>query len=509
MNAAKVNCWEHLRCGREPGGPREREFGPCPAATNTTCDGTNGGRNAGRLCWAVPGTMCCGKVHRNYEEKIRHCRDCSFFRRIKAEEGYHFQLIEPGLGIADPVALHRLLNNIVILIGVKRDIFACLAVRPLLGKIARYAREFTRSASASAYLLDEAGTVLSLAAHAGRVDRPRHVRLAEDTPACRSVRNGALSEGRVALPGLAGPATVAAIPFSGHEGACGVLELLKDDGGFSQDDEWFLGEFGFIAAMGIENARQVEDLRQLRRFDKAKSRFVALLMHHITSPLATIACSLQALSQLADRLSEDDRTKLMACSLERIASIQGLSRKLLDLAAIRHGTSLVEVRPVWPGEPLRQEVEDRLARARDKGLEIVLNEPKERPCVLADPNGLRLVFGSLLNNAIKYTTGAGKTVDVDVSADSGSVRVRIRDHGIGIPPEERQKIFDEFYRGTNIAAAPDAAGFGLGLAIVKELVDRYNGQLDLQSDLGAGTTVTVELPIVQPGRKPPTKPAQE
>ena len=495
MTSAKVNCWEHLQCGREPGGPRSGEFGPCPAATDTGCDGMNDGRNAGRFCWAVPGTMCSGKIDGTYEEKIADCQDCSFFQRIKAEEGYHFQLIEPGLGTADPVFLHRLLNNIVILIGVKRDIFACLAVQPLLERITEYARRFTRSSSASAYLLNNPGTVLRLTAHAGPTDRPKRLLLSGDTPVAQSVRSGALRKGVLELPGLPEPAAVAAVAVGGHEKQVGSLELLKLKGDFSVDDEWFLQEFGLIAAIGIENARQVEDLRQLRVLDKAKSKFVALLMHHITSPLATIACSLQALSQLAEKLGREDRDKLIECSLERIASIQTLSRKLLDLAAIRRGTALVEIQPVRPGEPLRQEVDDRLGRARNKGLDIVVNEPSGGPCVLADPNGLRLIFGSLLNNAIKYTAGPGKAVNVDVTVEGGSVRVTVRDEGIGIPPEEQAKIFEEFYRGTNVGAAPGASGFGLGLAIVNELVDRYNGHIELRSDVGVGTCVSVEFPV--------------
>ena len=285
------------------------------------------------------------------------------------------------------------------------------------------------------------------------------------------------------------------MPICGEQAAMGVLELLKVDGEFSMDDEWFLQEFGLIASLGISNARHVEDLRQCKEFDKAKSRFVALLMHHITSPLATVACCLQALSQLGDSLPADDRRKLIESGLERIASIQGLSKKLLNLAAIRRGTSLGCMQPVWPGDPLRQEVEDRREQASERGIEIEVTEPENRPPVLADPDGLRLVFGSLLNNAIKYSAGRAKTVTADVTADSGVVRVRIRDRGIGIPPEEQTKIYEEFYRGSNVGQAEGASGFGLGMSVVRELVGRYKGHLDLQSEVGKGTCVSVELPI--------------
>ena len=495
MTSHKLNCWEHLKCEREPGGAKAGEFGPCPAATDTTCDGVNEGKNAGRLCWAVPGTICTGKVEGDFEDKIEHCQDCSFFRRIKYEEGLHFQLIEPGLGTSDPVALHRLLNNMVILIGIKRDIFACLAVRPLLERIAKHACKVTRSSAASVYLLDEAGKLLRLEAHAGSVSRRRRLEIEADAPPSIAVRTGGFCKGPAALGDLPKSTHAAAVPIGGHDKLIGALELLKVAGQFSADDEWFLREFAFIAALGMENARQVEDLRQLKMFDKAKSKFVALLMHHIVSPLATISCSLQALSQLGESLSDDDRRELIECSLERIGSIQGLSKKLLDLAAIRRGTSLTDVRAVRPAEPLRDEVESQQARAREKGVKIEVTEQIGEACVRADPDGLRLIFGNLIANAIKYSTGAEARVQVDLTAHRDYVYVRIRDHGIGIPAEEHEKIFEEFHRASNVAKA-SASGFGIGLAVVKELVDRYGGRITLESEVGVGTTISVELPMV-------------
>jgi signal transduction histidine kinase len=280
-----------------------------------------------------------------------------------------------------------------------------------------------------------------------------------------------------------------------------VLELVKLQGQFSSDDEWFLHEFALGAALGIENARLVDDLRQLRSFDKAKSRFVAVLMHHIASPLATIACSLQALSQLGDKLDPADRDKLIENSLERITSVQTLSRRLLDLAAIRSGSSLGHIRPVTPGELLKQEIEARAAKAREKGVEIALTDEADAAETLADPDGLRVIFGNLLDNAIKYSAGQAERVEARVLVRHGAVRVAIRDSGIGIPPDEQARIFEEFHRASNVADAK-ASGFGLGLATVKELVDRYSGRIDLESTVGVGTTVAVEFPLLQPDPQP-------
>jgi len=495
MRSERLNCWEHKRCGREPGGPRAAERGICPAATDSTFDGINGGKNAGRFCWAVTGTLCDDQIQGDLEKKLGDCQRCSVFRRVKYEEGGHFQLLKPGMKVTDIGEVHRLLNNMIMLIGISRDIFACLAVRPLLARIVEHACTVTGSPSASAYLVGASGQQLLLEAHAGPVNRPERIGLDEDSPVAEALRTRRLCKGSVALEGYREPASVAAIPVGGYEGLTGVLELVKTTGRFSVDDEWFLREFGLITGLGIENAMHVEDLRQLKRFDKAKSRFVALLMHHITSPLATIACSLQALSQLGDKLTDEDRRELIECSLQRIDAVQALSKKLLDLAAIRSGTSLADIGPVRPAEPLRQEIQGRLAQAQDKGVQIVTKERGGGSLISADSDGLRLIFGNLIDNAIKYSAGPVKKVDVDLTAENRCVRVCVRDRGIGIPAEQQAKIFDEFHRGSNVAAA-HASGFGLGLAVVKELVDQYGGHIQVESEVGTGTRICVEFPLI-------------
>ncbi|MFA4861269.1 sensor histidine kinase [Methanoregula sp.] len=76
------NCWEFRKCGREPGGASAHELGPCPAATETRADRVNGGKNAGRTCWAIAGTMCGGKVTGTYASKTADCHTCEFYQRV-------------------------------------------------------------------------------------------------------------------------------------------------------------------------------------------------------------------------------------------------------------------------------------------------------------------------------------------------------------------------------------------------------------------------------------------
>ncbi len=86
----KINCWEYKKCGREPGGENAEEMGVCLAATNERLDGIHRGKNAGRVCWIVAGTMCGGDVQGTFANKYKDCRECSFYQLVREEEGTQF-----------------------------------------------------------------------------------------------------------------------------------------------------------------------------------------------------------------------------------------------------------------------------------------------------------------------------------------------------------------------------------------------------------------------------------
>ena len=86
------NCWEFLKCGRQPGGAKVGEFGVCPAATEKSGDGINNGKNSGRICWLVGGTLCGGMIQGSSAAKLDNCTQCEFFKLVQNEEGANFVL---------------------------------------------------------------------------------------------------------------------------------------------------------------------------------------------------------------------------------------------------------------------------------------------------------------------------------------------------------------------------------------------------------------------------------
>ena len=462
MSQRKRNCWEARKCGREPGGTNAQEQGVCPAASDGSCDGINDGRNAGRLCWVVAGTLCEGRIQGTYAERISTCRDCSFFREVKYEQGCYFQMLKPGMGTFESATLHRRLNDTVGLMSLYRDILAGTAALPLLKHVVEQAHRITGSEASAAYSLSERtsanpgepkadssemDTELVLEAHAGDFAFPERIALSADSPVALAVCGRGPCQGPVNVPDSGGQARLLAMPVGGEYRPAGALVLVKSGGGFSTDDEWFLQELALIAALGLRNARQVGDLRELRGFTRNASRSTALLMHQIGSPLATIACSLEALSQVQD-LSEEDRQKLISFGLDGVEHVHSLIQRLMDLERIRAGGYLLPARPVRVAPILRSEVEGRMAQARQKRLDVELRLDDPQATIQADPEGLRLIFGNLLDNAIKYTENKGERIEISAAVRNRRLRISVSDDGIGIPSESQSRVFDEFYRAS-------------------------------------------------------------
>lgn len=89
---SKLNCWEVKKCGRQPDGNKCKELGICPAAIENQYNETNSGKNAGRYCWRVAGTLCGGKVQGTFAMKALNCSKCEFYRTVRTEEGNNFTL---------------------------------------------------------------------------------------------------------------------------------------------------------------------------------------------------------------------------------------------------------------------------------------------------------------------------------------------------------------------------------------------------------------------------------
>lgn len=223
-----------------------------------------------------------------------------------------------------------------------------------------------------------------------------------------------------------------------------------------------------------------------RAFDMQK-RFVADAAHELRTPLTAVKLQVRILERCA---SEDERTKALGSLKSGVDRATRLVGQLLVLARVEPEAPPVPLREVSLNGLVREIIAEQARIATDKGINLGTRD--DGPVSVAgEPDALRAVISNLVDNAILYTSPGG-TVDVVVRQNELAAIIDITDTGPGIPPEERERVFDRFYRRQGV----DSAGCGLGLAIVKSAVTRHGGTIMLVEAVeGKGLRVIIELPF--------------
>jgi signal transduction histidine kinase len=240
---------------------------------------------------------------------------------------------------------------------------------------------------------------------------------------------------------------------------------------------------------------------ELRRQEAARRAFVSTASHELRTPLTMLQGTMELLEEdlVNGGLDVPDAQRQVATARRELQRLAVLASELLDLSRLDAQVPL-RSEPVELGEIARAvaaEFELR-ARERDLALEVV---PPDGPCWgRGDPDAVARVVRILLDNALRYGP-PGEPVRILAACDTGHVTLDVIDRGPGIPPEEREHIFERFHRG---AAASSEGGFGLGLAIGRELARRMGGDLMLADGYvrGARFVLTLRAATPSPGASP-------
>jgi two-component system phosphate regulon sensor histidine kinase PhoR len=235
------------------------------------------------------------------------------------------------------------------------------------------------------------------------------------------------------------------------------------------------------------------DLTEERRLETMRQDLVATVSHELRTPLAAIYGSALTLRREDVQLEEEMRGTLLRVIAEEAARLGEIVNDLLLAGQLDAGSLQVQIEPCDPLAIVRAELESAQAHAPET-VELALDAPANLPAVSADPSQLRQVIANLIDNAIKYSPGGGH-VTVSLKSDNGSVRLAVSDDGIGIPPDERRRIFEKFYR-LDPEMTGGIGGTGLGLYICRELVRRIDGRIWVEENGGHGSTFVVEIPRV-------------
>jgi len=234
------------------------------------------------------------------------------------------------------------------------------------------------------------------------------------------------------------------------------------------------------------------DVTHFKELDEMKNDFVRMVSHELRSPLAAIK---QQHAVILDGLAGDLTAKQRELLSRAHAKIQGLLdliNDLLDVAKMEAGYGQMEQVPLDLREILAELVALLKERAASQKLTLHLEVPADLPRIQADRRSMEEVFTNLISNAVNYSPDGGE-VKIAAASRGDYLEVSVQDQGIGIEAEEIPKIFDKFYR-VKSPKTRQVIGTGLGLALVKGRIEAHRGSVEVDSQVGVGTTFRVKLP---------------
>lgn len=231
---------------------------------------------------------------------------------------------------------------------------------------------------------------------------------------------------------------------------------------------------------------------------EVRFQFLSVLSHELKSPLNAIEGYLKIMQERQAGNDIKDYDHVINRSLERIKGMRTLIMDLLDLTKIQFEKKEEKFERVHLNQIMQNAIENinPYAIQKDVTIDFHVNDDIYMD---ADPGDIEIVFNNLLSNAVKYNKDNGR-VDVHFKEDqsNGTVKIAVSDTGIGMTGEEKQKLFQEFFRVKN-EKTKNITGSGLGLSIAKKVIDLYKGTINLETEPDKGTTFYIHLPVKSDG----------
>ncbi|MET4145351.1 ATP-binding protein [Arthrobacter sp. UYCo732] len=301
-----------------------------------------------------------------------------------------------------------------------------------------------------------------------------------------------------------GAAASVAVPMGEGSSSLGIIWIAQLD----SPREWSRAELGLIqhvagnAAHGLIQSHlitsQQQVVKQLRQLDKAKTDFLATVNHELRTPLTSIMAYLDMIQENTSDPVSIEVHQMLDIVVRNTERLRLLIEDMLSVSRNGHELTPQQLTPVRLARTLQIVIAALTPLAKLQNVSMVLAPVADDPEIMADEVQLQQVFTNLVSNAIKFTPGGGR-IDVASVLDTETdgtrwANVSVSDTGMGISEDEIAHIFTRFYRASN-AMSGAVPGTGLGLAITQDIVDRHCGRIEVASELGLGTTVTVKLPL--------------
>lgn len=246
----------------------------------------------------------------------------------------------------------------------------------------------------------------------------------------------------------------------------------------------------FLNRLKESEAAILQLLYKERELNQLKSTFISMVSHEFRNPLTTLGVTAQLLQDADQKLTPEKKAKCFEQMNMTIHSMTKLLDEVMFLGKTEVGKLEYEPKPLNL-EIFCRNLTESMQLGDNNKHQIIFNCQGNCTEVEIDQGLLHHILINLLSNALKYSP-QGKEIEFDLVCQDNRAIFRIQDQGIGIPEKDRHRLFETFSRCSNVGRIQ---GTGLGLAIVKKCVDLYGGEIQIESEVNAGTTVTLSLPL--------------
>jgi PAS domain S-box-containing protein len=234
------------------------------------------------------------------------------------------------------------------------------------------------------------------------------------------------------------------------------------------------------------------NITEMKKVEYVKSQFVSMVAHELKTPMAAVIGFLNIILERTIKTTAEQQADYLTRSRTRLMGLLEMVNDLLDISRMEMKTKQREMKELNISEIIKSTVDFLVFEIEKKGLKTNLSPGENIPLIKADNNEITRLFTNIISNAVKYNSDNGN-LDINVTTSGKYIVTKISDTGIGMKPEEKERLFSEFYRIKN-EHTRSISGTGLGLSIVKRIVESYSGKIEVESEYGKGSTFTVYLP---------------
>jgi len=241
----------------------------------------------------------------------------------------------------------------------------------------------------------------------------------------------------------------------------------------------------------------LQDITELRKLERVRTEFVANVSHELKTPLTSIKGFAETL-KMGDIEDEQDKIRFLNIIEDEADRLYRLINDILSLSELEQKRVRTAKEEIKVEKTVKEVLSMLKSQSDKKGIELELDIQEGISNLMGDPDMFKQMLINLVDNAIKYTPGNGKVVvgayNLVEDGERGKVLIKVKDNGIGIPKQHIPRLFERFYR-VDKARSRKVGGTGLGLAIVKHIVILFNGEIEVESEVGKGTEFRITIPV--------------